>query len=153
LEQRERLFEILKILAHAHHGALTLTALMKKTGYSKLRDFRRDLHDLERLGLVELQRSGFPSDSDMHRKIAVLTADVITVHSEKETEEYLATDESVEIRLSPSYTPNELHDLVKIRSPLGTISYMNRKDFNELKAHKTDILGLPDEEPIEEVKG
>lgn len=144
MEPRERLFRVLKILANSSRGVLALTTLMQKAGYGKLRDFRRDLHELKRLGLVDLQRSGFPSDSQMHRKIAVLTADVITIHPEREAVEYLPhSDESIEIRFNPHRDSDDLYDLVKIRSPLGTESYMNRKDYEQLRKHRTDILGVP----------
>lgn len=80
MDSKERLHSILNALASSRRGVLTLNSLMRKSRYKRLENFRRDLAQLEKEGLVTLQRSGFPSDSHMHRKIAVLRANVIWVH-------------------------------------------------------------------------
>jgi hypothetical protein len=128
MEQEERLFQILKALASSSKKALTIKSLMKQAMYKDHKELNKDLKKLQQLGLIQFRRSGFPSDSNQHKKIVVLNAEPIRVHSDQEfpEEENLSEERETAIRFSAIYTSCYL---VEVFSPQGTSSYQTLDDF------------------------
>lgn len=148
MQQEERLFQILKALASSSKKALTIKSLMKQATYKDHKELNKDLKKLQLLGLVEFRRSGFPSDSNQHKKIVVLNAEPIMIHSDQEfpEEENLSEERETAIRFTAIYTTCYL---VEVFSPQGTSSYQTLDDFLKNSPEEVSkikrILDLRDE--------
>jgi len=103
---KERLFEILKFLAKSSRKSLSIGYLMRKARYKSISDLHRDLKELHKEGLIDYYWSGFPSDRNAHRKLVVLSADVVVVHEEDEKRNSPQNLSKLD-RLILEYVPNE----------------------------------------------
>jgi hypothetical protein len=99
----ERLLQVLKALATSSKRALSIGALAQRAGYKDVKQLRRDLKTLKERGLVEIYWSGFPSDRQAHRRIAILAADLITVDTSAIEDEENEETEMVVSLPTPSY--------------------------------------------------
>jgi len=122
-------FDVLKVLA-SHNAIIERGRLAKKCGFRGANsiNFRRYLRELKSLGLIDVKRSGYKSDSKYHGMVVVLRADVIQVRYDEVEKEYEET--------SPE---NEEHSIIAKSLEHGTFlkskhSCVDCKKFDEEKS-------------------
>lgn len=144
MKQQERLFGVLQALATSSSRALTLPTLRDKARYKSSKALRADLKILEEKGLIAFQKSGFPSDSHMHKKIVIMNTNIIWVYPREELENHEPEATLPSFNGKPS-TVGGSHELpygIISRSTPLFFSFIRNRKFTEAERIQRDINKL-----------